>query len=290
MRINLRGPLLSAVRLLSLLALASFGTVLLVRSAPGYFTHTDELDAQHSGQAREQVVAQREHEGSALHSFLTSSQALLRGDLGQSHQYGVPVSTLLGPRLRVTGRLLLMAAVPAPLLALFCAVPCSQMRAHTLERGLVAATLVGVAVPVSVLAGVCLLSGVGGPIAVLFVILAVRDFRFFSRLLRRQSKAPYLLYARAYGVPQMRGILHGVLQPVRGEIFSLVALSFVTALSAAIPIEVIFGIPGVGQMAWNAAMNRDLPVLLAVTLLMAACVGTVDLAHRNLERSAAGIA
>jgi peptide/nickel transport system permease protein len=46
-------------------------------------------------------------------------------------------------------------------------------------------------------------------------------------------------------------------------------LSIVTALGAIIPVEVLFGVAGVGQLAWNAAMNRDLPVLLAVTALMA---------------------
>jgi peptide/nickel transport system permease protein len=49
-------------------------------------------------------------------------------------------------------------------------------------------------------------------------------------------------------------------------------LSLVTALSALVPVEVLFDVPGLGQLAWNAAMNRDLPVLLAVTLLMALAV------------------
>jgi ABC-type dipeptide/oligopeptide/nickel transport system permease component len=31
-------------------------------------------------------------------------------------------------------------------------------------------------------------------------------------------------------------------------------------------------VPGLGQLAWNAAMNRDLPVLLAVTMIMAIAV------------------
>jgi peptide/nickel transport system permease protein len=53
--------------------------------------------------------------------------------------------------------------------------------------------------------------------------------------------------------------------------------SFVLALSAVVPIEVVFDVPGLGQLAWNAAMNRDLPVLLAVTLLLAAGVGIAAL-------------
>ena len=44
-----------------------------------------------------------------------------------------------------------------------------------------------------------------------------------------------------------------------------------------LPVEVIFGVPGIGQLAWNAAMERDLPVLLAVTLLMSLCVAGVGM-------------
>jgi ABC-type dipeptide/oligopeptide/nickel transport system permease component len=40
-----------------------------------------------------------------------------------------------------------------------------------------------------------------------------------------------------------------------------------------VPIEVVFTVPGVGQLAWSAVMNRDLPVLVAVSLLMACVVG-----------------
>jgi peptide/nickel transport system permease protein len=47
-------------------------------------------------------------------------------------------------------------------------------------------------------------------------------------------------------------------------------------------VEVIFNVPGVGQLAWNAAMNRDLPVLLAVTMIMAIAV---TLAGMTSDRS-----
>jgi peptide/nickel transport system permease protein len=56
------------------------------------------------------------------------------------------------------------------------------------------------------------------------------------------------------------------------QLGALASLSIVTALSALVPVEVIFNLPGVGQLAWNAALNRDLPVLLAVMILMALAV------------------
>lgn len=283
MMVRLQRQLLHGLHLFSLLALASLGTVLLVRCAPGYFANAGEMDAQHSEHAQELVRTQQEREGSPLQAWLHFCHDVLHGDLGRSHQYDVPVRTLLLPRLRVTGKLLLMAAVPAPLLALLCALPCSLVRTPALQRWAAVATLAGVAVPVSVLASAALLSGLGGPAAVLLAMLAVRDFRFFSRLLRRQSRAPYLVYARACGVSQVRSIWQAILRPIWGQLLSVITLSCVTALSALIPIEVIFGIPGAGQMAWTAAMNRDLPVLLAATLLMTLCIGVAGLLQQNLQ-------
>ena len=54
-------------------------------------------------------------------------------------------------------------------------------------------------------------------------------------------------------------------------------MSLVLALSALVPVEVVFDVPGLGQLAWSAATNRDLPVLVAVTALLAGCIGFASL-------------
>jgi ABC-type dipeptide/oligopeptide/nickel transport system permease component len=41
------------------------------------------------------------------------------------------------------------------------------------------------------------------------------------------------------------------------------------ALGAMVPVEALCDSPGVGQLVWQAAMARDLPVLVNVTLLLA---------------------
>jgi peptide/nickel transport system permease protein len=40
------------------------------------------------------------------------------------------------------------------------------------------------------------------------------------------------------------------------------------AFGAAIPIEALNDSPGVGQLAWQAALNRDLPLIMNLTLLI----------------------
>jgi ABC-type dipeptide/oligopeptide/nickel transport system permease component len=41
------------------------------------------------------------------------------------------------------------------------------------------------------------------------------------------------------------------------------------AFGAAIPIEAICDVPGLGRLAWQSAMARDLPVLVSLTMLIA---------------------
>jgi peptide/nickel transport system permease protein len=71
------------------------------------------------------------------------------------------------------------------------------------------------------------------------------------------------------------------------QLCALTTLSIVTALGALVPIEAIFTVPGVGQLAWSAVINRDLPVLVAISLLMAFVVGLAGmLATRTLSLEA----
>jgi peptide/nickel transport system permease protein len=121
---------------------------------------------------------------------------------------------------------------------------------------------------------------------VLATVIAVRDFKMVYALLRNISSAPQLLYARAQGFSTARIVLSHLLPSLPGELLALAMTSFVLALSACVPIEVVFDVPGLGQLAWNAAMNRDLSVLLAVTLLLAVSIGVAALfADSRAERT-----
>jgi len=49
------------------------------------------------------------------------------------------------------------------------------------------------------------------------------------------------------------------------------------ALGAAIPVEALCDSPGVGQLVWKAALARDLPVVVNVTILIAAITASASL-------------
>jgi peptide/nickel transport system permease protein len=274
----------SIVRKLSrtvlLLCLVAAGTVLLVRLAPGYFSDVGELDAQYSHYTREQV-AKEQRQGSLRSIAGTLLTGWVHGDLGQSRQYGTPVSELILPRLRVTTSILLHGIFYGWLLALCATLPLSTLRRGGALLGTPFTILLSI--PAGAMATLCLIANHGGPALVLALILAGRDFKFLFLALRSAWQAPHLLQARAQGLRIDQLIRHHVVPSLTPQMLSLATLSIVTALSAIVPIEVVFAVPGIGQLAWNAAMNRDIPVLLAVTLLMATAVAFAGMLSQRMQ-------
>jgi len=63
-----------------------------------------------------------------------------------------------------------------------------------------------------------------------------------------------------------------VLPSAGPQIIALAAASVSIAIGAAIPVEAICDVPGLGKLAWRAAMARDLPLLVNVTMLVAIAV------------------
>jgi peptide/nickel transport system permease protein len=267
----------SAVSLLKRLArtvlivcLVVVGSTALIRFAPGYLSDAREMDARYGDAARAELSAEAGRSNSMRQMLSTEMSAWTNGSLGLSRQYDVPVLELVLPRLAVTGGLMLRAIVFAWTLALCASLLSSGRRNPSLLWQAPAALLL--AVPTAAMATICLLAGSGGPVLVMTLLLAARDFKFLDRLLRKAWLDPHLLQARAQGLTTLRLVRAHILPSIASQLFALATLSIVTALSALVPVEVIFSVPGLGQLAWNAAMNRDLPVLLAVTMIMAIAV------------------
>jgi peptide/nickel transport system permease protein len=49
---------------------------------------------------------------------------------------------------------------------------------------------------------------------------------------------------------------------------ALAGVSVSIAFGAAIPVEALCDLPGIGQLAWKAATARDLPLLVAITFVV----------------------
>lgn len=257
-------------RTVIILFLVMIGTTMLVRYAPGYLTDEREMEAPYAQTARAELSVEAAQSRSIEQMVASEFNSWAHGGGGMSRQYSVPVSQLILPRLTTSGLLLLRSVLLAWILAV-----CGSLAASASRKPLpiwrVPSTLL-LAIPTAALATLCLISDHGGPVLVMALLLAARDFKFLERTVRRSWLEPHLLYARAQGISTMRLLRFHVLPDIAPQLAALVPFSLVTALSALVPVEVIFNVQGLGALAWNAAMNRDLPVLLAATMVMALAV------------------
>jgi peptide/nickel transport system permease protein len=257
-------------RMLVILILVMVGTTILVRFAPGYLSDEREMDPRYAQSARIELAQEASRSNSLLQMLSSEAGEWLHGDFGRSRQFDVSVLELIRPRLMVTGGLLLRSLLLGWMLAI-CASLVSSAGRNPAMLWQFPATLL-LAIPTAAMATLCLLTDKGGPVLVMALLIAARDFKFLHRMLRKAWLKPHVLQARAQGIATWRLLAAHVLPSVAGQLAALASLSLVTALSALVPVEVIFNVSGLGQLAWNAALNRDLPVLLAITLIMAIAV------------------
>jgi ABC-type dipeptide/oligopeptide/nickel transport system permease component len=87
----------------------------------------------------------------------------------------------------------------------------------------------------------------------------------------------YVRTARAKGAAVWRHVYkEGLLLPVA----EIIASKMPFVLGGAIIVEQVFNWPGMGRLAWQAAQDRDFPVILAITLIAAVVVRLGSLLHR----------
>jgi len=79
----------------------------------------------------------------------------------------------------------------------------------------------------------------------------------------------YIRTARAKGVPEGRILRFHALRNALMPLVTLVGLSIPQLVSGSFIVEFVFGWPGLGLLAVNAALKRDFPIIMGVTMLTA---------------------
>jgi peptide/nickel transport system permease protein len=123
--------------------------------------------------------------------------------------------------------------------------------------------------------------------AVIALVIFPRVFRYARAILGRVAGAPHVVMARALGVRPWRLVWAHLLRPCAPAMLALLGVSVSVAFGAAIPIEVLCDSPGLGQLAWQAALKRDLPLLVDITLLVALVAGVSGLAAEVVQSATA---
>jgi len=122
-------------------------------------------------------------------------------------------------------------------------------------------------IPAAVLALLSVLWNVPGALAIALIIFP-RDYRYTRNLLARAYSLPHIVSARAKGLSEMRILFWHVVPVVGPQLLALAGVSVSLAVGAAIPVEALCGLAGIGQLAWQAALARDLPLLMTITVVV----------------------
>lgn len=254
------------VRIAAVLLLGGLFGATLVRLAPGYGVDEEDLDSRlnHDSMSALHQAQQQEGLGSFYLGYLNR---LLHGDLGESNTLHEPVRRLIAERLPET---LLSVAVGLAFgwtLGLLMAIAAVMSRPAFVQTGMGFIATLLLCMPAAVLALLFVIVQAPGRIVVGLIVFP-RIFHYARNLLERSASLPHVLMARAKGLGSTRVLIWHILPVAAPPLGALVGVSVCLAFAAAIPIEVLCDMPGIGQLAWKAAMGRDLPLLVNLTMLV----------------------
>jgi peptide/nickel transport system permease protein len=254
-------------RILITLLLGGLFAATLVRFAPGFDTDEQQTDLRLSAESVQALRSARAREHNIARFYAGFLSSALRGDFGQSRTLNRPVRELVGERLPVTMKLIAFGLLVGWSLGFVLAVTAVMSRLFAYD---VLATLLAglfLCIPSAVLALLFVYANAPGYLAVGLIVFA-NVFRYWRNLLEKSYALPHIITARAKGLGAVRILFWHVLPVSSGQLLAVAGVSVSIALGTAIPVEALCGIPGIGQLAWQAALGRDLSLLVTLTLLV----------------------
>ena len=106
------------------------------------------------------------------------------------------------------------------------------------------------------------------------LVLSLPGVAGVARLVRATTLSvlgeDYVRTARAKGLPELQVVSRHVVRNSLLPLVTVIGLSLTTLIEGAFFVELILGIPGIGQLGFQAAQSRDYDVILALVLVIAA--------------------
>jgi peptide/nickel transport system permease protein len=240
----------------------------------------------------------------AYKRYLNWAGTILKGDLGYSRTYRVPVSELIGPRLMNTFTLSLASLVLAILLAVPLGVYCALKPGSKLDYFFNSLAFAGISLPAFWLAILLImmfavrlpLFPAGGTETIgmgftgmdfildrakyLFlptVTLAALQMGVFLRYTRsamsEAMRNDYIRTAKAKGLKRQKVIWAHGFRNALVSLITVLALSLASLFSGAILTETVFAYQGVGKLVYDSIIGNDFNVamvsfIISVTMVL----------------------
>lgn len=220
--------------------------------------------------------------------YLHYLKDLLRGDFGPSFKYkDYTINELLAQSLPVSVEIGVYAFIIALVLGLTLGIIAALKQNSILDYVLMTLAMTGAMVPSFVKAPLMVLLfavtlkwlPAGGwnngelkylilPVAALSIAYVSSIARIMRGSMIETLNSPYIRTARAKGLPTSHIIIKHALRPAMLPVISFLGPAFVGIITGSIVIESVFGLPGIGQLFVNGALNRDYSLVLSLTILV----------------------
>jgi len=238
---------------------------------------------------RDQIREEFGLDGSVIERYLNYVQALLRGDLGVSIVSGEPVGAALIDRLPATAQLALAGVVMEILIGIPLGVIAALRPGTRLDRVILLASLSGAVLPVFVVgflllyllafqAGLFPIGGYGG-LKELFLpalALGLAGAPWLARMVRSTvldvRQREFVRAARARGASERRILFRHILPNSVNPVITMLGIDAGVFFAGVLVIEKVFGWPGIGQQAWLAVSQNDIPMVMGTVVIAAAAI------------------
>jgi peptide/nickel transport system permease protein len=229
---------------------------------------------------------------------------VLQGDLGQSWQTGEAVVDQLLNRLAATLELALATLVFVVLLSTLLGVLGAIFRGRLADRLLRAVSILSLSLP-NFWLGLLLimlfalhwhwlpLMGRGGPAHLIMPVLtlglavAAMQGRVLRASLLEVISQDYVRFAYAKGLSSWSVLKRHLMRNALPPVLTMWGISLGHLLGGAVIVETIFSWPGLGKLAVDAVLARDIPLVQGSVLFMALVFvlanQLTDLVHRCLD-------
>lgn len=243
--------------------------------------------------ATAQTVANIRHElgldQPLLVQFGTYLANLLHGNLGRSYAQKTEVWTLIVARLPATLVLMLAGILVEVVLGLTLGTIAAVRRGGFVDRLVMMASFVGVSAPQFVVALLLLyvfavalgwlpMSGYGtfAHVVLPASTLGVLGAGWYARMVRSAMidvlNQDYVRTARAKGLSSRRIIFRHALPNAILPIIAMIGIDIGQFMGGVVVVEAVYGWPGIGQLAWQAIQQVDIPIIMGVTLTSALAI------------------
>jgi len=279
-------------------------TLFLLGRAPGDYLSELAANPQVSSTTLAQLRAQYGIDQPLPVKYITWIANAARGDLGFSLVYQRPIRDLIGARLWNTvllnGLALLMAWSLGIAISLLAALPALQQRRAlwpgwlagaaatllvSLPAVLVALVLLAVAIPLGLPVGgmtsangddlgmmarmVDVLRHLILPVTAVSVVWLPLVIRHTRTALQQSLGEPYIVTAHAKGLTRTRVLIAHAFRNALNPLATFFGLSVSALLSASLPVEVVMGWPGLGQLTYDAVLKRDIFLVMDLAVIAA---------------------